>query len=507
MRLEFQSKPNWPPLAWVARIRRRSNQVEVLHGVQVERADAWFCEATWDGDFAAGDFDRTDIVSGSGGRCRDDKIVFVSSGSTVDRLQWLERDDEVLISNTLPGLLRVASEELDPTYPHYMHDLFSVVKGLGRYVSSLPATNGPVQLCYFDNIEWDGTTCRRVAKPFADRRFHDFDGFHEFLRASIHAIADNMRDSQRAHRYEFIGSLSTGYDSTTITALASEAGLREVICFMREEQRDRGNELAHYFGVEPIEVDINAWRQEPLGEVPFVAGDCFGEEAQYAVLRERLAGKVYLSGYHGDKIWDIANDYPGDDIRRGDPSGTALTEFRLHAGFLHCAVPFFAVRAATSILAISQAEAMRLWDVGGGYSRPICRRIVENAGLPRDAFGVVKSFASRWMIVEPDLVSEESRQELRTWIDERRPRWTAAGRRPPLVGPAFEVGLYRLANVLRMGLNSLPGTYRLGLHKLPVSGHILNLGVLMPHQPPPVFGASRYVFPWAVERVAQSYAD
>ena len=46
----------------------------------------FFCEAIWPGPFAEGDFDRTDLVSGSGGRLRRAEVHFVSSGATVDRL-------------------------------------------------------------------------------------------------------------------------------------------------------------------------------------------------------------------------------------------------------------------------------------------------------------------------------------------------------------------------------------------------------------------------------------
>ena len=53
----------------------------------MEVCDTWFCEAVWDGDYEAGDFDLTDLVFGSGGRLRDERAIFVSSGTTVDRLQ------------------------------------------------------------------------------------------------------------------------------------------------------------------------------------------------------------------------------------------------------------------------------------------------------------------------------------------------------------------------------------------------------------------------------------
>jgi hypothetical protein len=88
MRLVYRTEAHWPPLAWLARCSARDDSVQVSHGERVETTEQWFCECVWDGDFPTGDFDKTDIVSGSGGRARTDKLVFVASGSDVDRLHY-----------------------------------------------------------------------------------------------------------------------------------------------------------------------------------------------------------------------------------------------------------------------------------------------------------------------------------------------------------------------------------------------------------------------------------
>ena len=90
MRLQYTSMDHWPRLAWLARARRSSPTLEVFHGPQVETTAEWFCEAVWDGAFAAGDFDRTDVVFGSGGRLRGRSVSFVSSATTVDRA-WMDQ--------------------------------------------------------------------------------------------------------------------------------------------------------------------------------------------------------------------------------------------------------------------------------------------------------------------------------------------------------------------------------------------------------------------------------
>ena len=156
MRFEFILVADWPPLAWLAQCPRGNGLISIWHGRSVERAADWFCEAVWAGPYTAGQFDRTDLVFGSGGRLRGEGAVFVSSGSTVDRLQTLETRDGAWVSNSLACLLAGVAGSVDPTYPGFVRDFKSVTRGLRRYKRTLTTSAGPVQLVYFANIRWDG---------------------------------------------------------------------------------------------------------------------------------------------------------------------------------------------------------------------------------------------------------------------------------------------------------------------------------------------------------------
>src|SRR3990172_6640128 len=100
--------PGWPKLAWVARFNQGEGAITVYHGPCVETTDHWCVEAVWAGDFAEGDFDRTDLVFGTGVRSRGDHLLFVSSGTTDDRLWYCDHDGFTYVSNTLGGLLAAA---------------------------------------------------------------------------------------------------------------------------------------------------------------------------------------------------------------------------------------------------------------------------------------------------------------------------------------------------------------------------------------------------------------
>ena len=81
-----------------------------------------------------------------------------------------------------------------------------------------------------------------------------------------------------------------------------------------------------------------------------------------------------------------ASDYG----RRHRPGGRALSEPRLHVGFVHLPVPYLTARYFPEIQAISNSADMAPWSVGGSYDRPIPRRIAEEAGVPREVLGQAK---------------------------------------------------------------------------------------------------------------------
>ena len=74
-----------------------------------------------------------------------------------------------------------------------------------------------------------------------------------------------------------------------------------------------------------------------------------------------------------------------------------MTEFRLHVGVFHCPFPFCGSLKAEQIQEIGFSDEMSPWTLGSTYDRPIPRRILEDAGVPRQSFGIRKgaTFAPR----------------------------------------------------------------------------------------------------------------
>ncbi len=461
-RLHNTVMAHWPRLAWLARCLPGEPTVEVLHGAGLEDADDWLCEAVWDGDYEAGGFDETDIVSGSGVRLRNGQVIFVSAGSTVDRLQSVSRMGAAWISNSLPCLLESLGADPDPSYPGYYWDFRSIIKGLSRYKRTLETSAGPVELTYFDNLVWDGTSIRRTPKAAKLRRFDDFASYRSAMASSMQGMAANMAHKGRREPFSMLGTCSAGYDSPTVAVLAAEAGCEEVLSFDRGRggllpgaighvagEADSGEAIAAVLGLRTVLVKRDAWEACRLPEPPFVASNAFGEEVHYKAAEAHLAGRVLLTGYHGDKLWAKKTSHVDGDIVRGDPSGLALTEYRLSAGFIHCPVPFWGARQIRDIVGISNAPEMKPWDIGGEYSRPICRRIVEEAGVARGSFGVSKRATSVVLHNRADFLTEESMERYLQWLRRHRRDWVVRRRVPPVLSPAVDRAVVAAVNVAR----------------------------------------------------------
>ena len=507
MQFEYRRMEGWPPLAWLAEVKRGGDTVAVHHGRWVETTPEWFAEATWAGSFQDGDFDETDIVSGSGARIRGRMVTFVSPGSTVDRLVWLTRPDGYWVSNSAPCLMRAADGTFDPAYRHYLSAFFSIIKGLDGYVDRLPSDVGDVHFTYFDNLSFDGAELRIQPKPCAHREFATFSDFFGFLQESFESLVDNMGDKAHSVRYRLLGMLSTGYDSTTVTALAKPFGLDEVICYRRAGDRDFASHIAANLGVRPIEIGIDEWRGFERPEIPFISANGIGEELHIRPAQDHLAGRVLLTGFHGDKAWDKNTPYTGTNIMRGDPSGGGLSEYRLIAGCLHCPVPFWGARQAADMKRINHLEEMAPWDIGGDYNRPICRRIVEGAGVPREAFGMEKSWASRWIVIWHDYLTESSRNDYLDWIGAHRTAWLRRGRLPPYRGIEFDRRRKDLLDLLSAVFLKTPGIYRSGIYKTPPFVYLTALTREDVGYPPTTVGVRKYVYPWAVDRAKSYYRE
>jgi hypothetical protein len=222
----------WPPLAWVAELNRTVSDMRVFHGSGIETCSKWFVEGVWNETFTKGDFDRTDLVFGSGARIRGEDVIFVSSGTTVDRLHKISIREKTYISNTLPGLL--AHLDLPATLRGYTEAVNTIVGGIDQDNPVFYAGSKKVELLYFYNWIWSDNTIRRRNKPFTSRQFSSYYEYIRFIEGSIKCITLNAKSPARKTKYRLLGSISSGYDSATASALAKNPALP---LFLRSQKR------------------------------------------------------------------------------------------------------------------------------------------------------------------------------------------------------------------------------------------------------------------------------
>jgi hypothetical protein len=460
VKIQYYCIKQWAPLAWIASCRVNET-ITVWHGSQVETRPDWFCEAVWPGPFDAGDFDQTDLVAGTGGRFRNNSVVFVAPGNTVDRLLSLQTDKGVLVSNSLPCLMAVSGATIDPTYPRYYEDFTTIIHGLSAYRRTLATSLGGIRITMFGFLTWDGHEAREITREPIRRDFSSFGRYEQFVRENLSVLARNIADVGRKQSYRFLATASSGYDSTAIAALARTAGCEEALCIDKDRFGDmeNGEQVALHLGLHPIHVAREAWRAPGGSEILFIASDGTSEAVSLASAATALAGRVLLTGYHGDKIWAKDTKDLSEDIVRGDSSGLSLSEYRLWSGFIHCPITFWGVRQIRDINCLSNSEEMRPWDIPGGYSRPIPRRIVESAGVPREAFGMVKRASA---VAFTEFLSPPSLKAYRTWLAQHRIEWLKRGKLPPPLSKGYEQFAGRASDTVASALHKIPLLWRLG---------------------------------------------
>ena len=402
MRLLPRLVPDWPKLAWVADMQAGTPAVHLLHGPMVELGQDWVVEAVWAGDVTAGDFDQTELVFGSGVRCRGEHVDFVSSGTTFDRLVHCRRGETWFVSNSLPALLAVAGLSLRDDYTQYPQDVQSIMAGLDNYARSLPVQDGQVQVTFYRNLRWDGRELHEVPKPETVPHFPHYAEYRQFLSDTAHRLGANMSDPSRVHRVVPLSGVSSGYDSSASAVIAREAGCKDTVTIRQSTSLWRGSDsglpVAKALGMTCREYNRTA-RQYPLEEAIW-AGTGRAGVLNWTLFEYPAPVCLFFTGWHGEKMWDrVDHDHPDPFVRR-DAGPLGFCEFRLIRGVIQCPVPFWAAQRNGELKAITASPEMDPWKTQRDYDKPIARRILEEAGVPGTGFGQIKKNTSAETVVQ-----------------------------------------------------------------------------------------------------------
>lgn len=420
--MEFTMQPNpmLPRLAWCARLEQGSSTVTVEHGPWVESQPDLFFEGAWAGKFDADGLTEAEAVLGSGAFLSGDSVTFVPGTHTMERLHTCRDGDVLLVSNSFAYLLTALGDGVDPRHVTYESDFLSVLHGYHKARATVPTRDGRrVGLHYYLRLHIDRRLNVRTALPPRSARFSDYDGYVQHLQRIAKQVVDNAQDGRRSVRYQPLATVSTGYDSPACAVIARDCGCTEAVTFVSarmehngsndpSDSDDAGGAIAQQLGLNVTEYERARYMErDDAPEAEFLATGSGGDDVVMSVLEDRLPGTVFFTGFRGDTIWGLEEQDPKDSARfkTKDPSGASLGEFRLRLGFIHLPLPALCMPYHEQVLRISKSPEMAPWRLGNEYDRPIPRRLVESAGVAREAFGQEKKAITQPFWVTRDNVS------------------------------------------------------------------------------------------------------
>jgi len=400
--------PGLPSAAWL--YHRDSAGASILAGPGVEAFQNGIFEGCWSGPFEQAGFAGAPNVFGTGLTVGPGGARFVTPTQPQrDLVAWIGRDS-VTVANSLAFLLEFRGITLP--YADWGRRFCALIKGIDADYQNLWQTDeGRLVRVTYDDFEiCDGEL--RTFRPDPGPEFPDFATYRDYLRDTLRLAFANGRDPARRRPLRTVGTASSGYDSLASAALAAEFGLDAIVTLKqdRDGQHDSGEEGAAGLGCRTVARSFERGSATQSAEAEFIATGSGGEDLQFSVFADEFADAMVVTGCRGDTLWGMYRD-PSATFLRGDRSGSSFSEFFLRIGATAVPVPMISARRSRDIRRISLSAEMAPWRIGGGYDRPIARRIAEDAGVRREVFGQQKRTTSQLVFRSGAYLSPASRRD------------------------------------------------------------------------------------------------
>jgi len=405
-----------PPLAWIARSAPSGWTLTVGRGVETSGHGVF--EGAWAGPFSEFRPDLCAYAFGSGAVWADGTVVFVPPRHLEECLFVLHRasDGLTLVGNSLAFLLVEAGlTTSDPFFEMVAarikrHAFEQCRRGVDRVwpIVARDDDHTLYQCSYFNfSVDAEGRPHRDWRAPC--REFETYSEYVELLTRTTAAVFGNGGDPARKRPLAPAVALSSGYDSPAAAVIARRAGCTRAVTLATtvDGHHDSGvrigtalglgaAERTHVLGDRIDTLDLDSGDHLLAQAAEFIATFGIGDDVAFLPFENDLPASVLVTGVWGDSIWARAAD-----VTSGLPVrilfGKSLGEYRLRVGFAHLPLPFVGARYAEPVRRLSRSAEMRAYRTGGEYDRPVPRRIAEEAGVPREWFGIRKAATAPWL--------------------------------------------------------------------------------------------------------------
>lgn len=398
-----------PCLAWVCEVVDGTYRFKV--GPGVDHGPGHVFEGVWARQPDNPNFHASEYVFGSGARIGK-WVIFVPPRQCWEGLYVIydKREARAVVSNSIALALTAAGVPLDGEFfDEVLRDLrhendAATEVGIDRYDPVVvDREDFSLRRMLFDNFVVDDAGRIRIVSQEPAIRFNDFDTYVEHLLEVLELLARDGARPGRRQPMTPITPISSGYDSPAVGVLAARLGFRDAVTLdvTVKGRHDSGAEIGEQLGLDVVrtqhvrgeDVPVLAWDVEPersreLAE--FVATAGLGDDVMLLTLEPHLRGKLLLSGAAGDSVWKRASTMPpGLPVRV--VYGKSFTEFRLRVGFAFVPIPAIGARYSYAVRRVTRSAEMEPWTLNAPYDRPIPRRLIEQAGVPRGSFAVHKA--------------------------------------------------------------------------------------------------------------------
>lgn len=408
--VNFEMEHDLPKLGWIVIVDTERRLVKAIHGINVERGKNWMVEGVWDDDFIKANFHETDVFFGSGMRIVDNKIHFVSSTSLSDRILFCHDNQNIIVSNSLLLLLGYTNACLDENHD-YKDEADSIKeKGIYAYERKFKIIHPTIKhfhQVFYENLIVENDHIRFAYKYQKNVKIEKYEDYYELMLKTLKSLQSNYQSTHRKFPIRSYSTISSGYDSTAVSVLAKQIGVKE--CFsgnridglLRRANKEAGCEIAQKLGykVNLLETKKKYISKDELfflaTNYPKFSKSVWCEISLHSMVKtieKQNSVAVIFTGYRGH-IWDAESDekYQQGDLKsHGAIGGLNLTEIRLKSGFYNVAVPYIFAYKSQEIYKISKSSEMNNWKLNRPYDRPIPRRMVEESGIERYLFGINK---------------------------------------------------------------------------------------------------------------------